>query len=211
MTGAPPGNPPPATAVDGVTDGLADGVADSVVGSVVGWAAERIERVDRAAVVAVDGPSGAGKSTLATGLAAALGASLVRMDDVYPGWDGLEAAVPLVVGWLLAPLARGEPAGYHRYDWTAERFAEWHPVPGDRPVVLEGVGSGAGPCRPYLRGLIWLDAPEDERFRRAMARDGDAYRPHWARWAAQEAVHFARERTREHAALRLEGETRPGP
>jgi uridine kinase len=51
----------------------------------------------RPALVLVDGPSGSGKSTLADALVrdgdpAALlppGAQLLRLDDVYPGWDGL--------------------------------------------------------------------------------------------------------------------------
>jgi dephospho-CoA kinase len=51
--------------------------------------------------------------------------------------------------------------------------------------------------------LIWVDAPEEQRYRRAMARDGDAYAPHWARWAAQERAHFAADRTRERADVRL--------
>jgi hypothetical protein len=36
-----------------------------------------------------------------------------------------------------------------------------------------------------------------------IARDGEAYRPHWERWAAQERAHFAAEGTRERADLRL--------
>jgi hypothetical protein len=47
--------------------------------------------------------------------------------------------------------------------------------------------------------LVWVEAPEAERFRRAMERDGDAYRPHWDRWARQERIHFAREGTRARA------------
>src|SRR5690606_29833513 len=44
------------------------------------------------AVVLIDGRSGSGKTTLATALAARLpGTQLVRLDDFYPGWDGLEA------------------------------------------------------------------------------------------------------------------------
>jgi hypothetical protein len=39
-----------------------------------------------------------------------------------------------------------------------------------------------------------------------MARDGEAYRPHWERWAVQEAQHFAREGTRERADVRLHGQ-----
>ena len=51
-------------------------------------------------VIGVDGPSGAGKTRLAEQLADTLdGAGVVHLDDLYPGWDGLEAA-----------LAKGRPA-----------------------------------------------------------------------------------------------------
>ncbi|MEO8095730.1 MAG: hypothetical protein ABI632_12485, partial [Pseudolysinimonas sp.] len=40
-------------------------------------------------VVLIDGRSGAGKTTLARELAPLVGAQLVSLDDVYPGWDGL--------------------------------------------------------------------------------------------------------------------------
>ena len=33
---------------------------------------------------------------------------------------------------------------------------------------------------------VWLQLPEAQRRRRALARDGEIYRPHWERWAAQE-------------------------
>ena len=42
-------------------------------------------------VVLIDGRSGAGKTTLARELAPLLGAQLVSLDDLYPGWGGLEA------------------------------------------------------------------------------------------------------------------------
>ena len=38
---------------------------------------------------------------------------------------------------------------------------------------------------------LWLDAPAEQRFARAIARDGDAYAPHWQRWAEQEERHIA--------------------
>jgi hypothetical protein len=61
-------------------------------------------------VVAVDGRSGAGKTTLARSVADAVGrhrasAVVVHLDDLYPGWDGLDPVVAVVVEHLLAPLA----------------------------------------------------------------------------------------------------------
>jgi hypothetical protein len=41
--------------------------------------------------------------------------------------------------------------------------------------------------------------------RRGIARDGDAFAPHWEQWAEDENGLFAREQTRERADLRLDG------
>jgi uridine kinase len=163
-------------------------------------------------VVAVDGPSGSGKTTLATALAHALAtdgipAPVLRLDDVYPGWDGLDDAVPRLLEWVLEPLAAGRPARYRRFDWPSGEYAEWHDVPtaGAAALVVEGVSSGARACAPYLSLLLWVEAPRDVRFARGVERDGEAYRPHWERWARQEDAHFAREHTRERADEILSG------
>ena len=44
-------------------------------------------------VIAIDGPRGSGTTPLGQAVSAALWAPLLRMDHIYPGWDGLEAAV----------------------------------------------------------------------------------------------------------------------
>jgi uridine kinase len=155
-------------------------------------------------VVAVDGPSGAGKTSLADQLTMCLdGATAVHLDDFYPGWGGLEAAVPRLVAWVLQPVRAGRPARWRRYDWVRQRYAEWHEVPDCDVLVIDGVGSGARACAPHLDALLWVETTERERYRRAMARDGVGYRPYWRQWAAAERTHHARERTRERADVRL--------
>ena len=67
----------------------------------------------------------------------------------------------------------------------------------DELLVVEGVGCGARRCAPHLSVLAWLEAPDAARKARALARDGQAYAPHWDRWAAQEAEHHDRQKTRE--------------
>ena len=165
----------------------------------------RPPRAGTTRVVAVDGASGAGKTTLAFRLSIALRrAPVVHMDDLYPGWDGLEAGVRRLVEEVLEPLSRGEPGRYRRYDWTLEEPAEARVVPVTAPVlVVEGVGCGAPACAPYLSLLVWVDAPADVRWTRAMSRDGDAYRPYWHRWAGQEERHFRRSGTRARADVVL--------
>ena len=150
-------------------------------------------------LVCVDGPSGAGKSELAAALARRLGdPPVVAMDELYPGWDGLAAGVARLREEVVAPLAAGRPAGYRGWDWARDTYGE-HRDLGTPPLLLvEGVGAGTAPGF-----LIWVDAPEEVRYRRAMARDGAAYAPHWARWAAQERAHFAADRTAERADIRV--------
>ncbi|MBI4940921.1 MAG: dephospho-CoA kinase [Actinobacteria bacterium] len=165
-------------------------------------------------VVGVDGPSGSGKTTFADLLARSLGADgggpdargvpVVHLDDLYPGWDGLDAVVPRLVDGVLAPLASGRPAGYRRWDWAAGTDGAAVAVPAAPLLVVEGAGCGARACAPYLSLLVWLDGPPAWRRERALARDGATYAPHWERWAAQERAHFAREGTRARADLVLE-------
>jgi hypothetical protein len=150
-------------------------------------------------LVCVDGPSGAGKTELAAALARTLGdPPVVGMDELYPGWDGLAAGVARLRAEIVAPLAAGRAAGYRRWDWARDTYGEHRDLGTPPLLVVEGVGAGTAPGL-----LIWVDAPEAERYRRAMARDGAAYAPHWARWAAQERAHFAADRTRERADVRL--------
>jgi cytidylate kinase len=54
-------------------------------------------------------------------------------------------------------------------------------------LIVEGVCSGALACAPYLSALVWVEAPAELRYARAMMRDGENYRPHWQRWADQES------------------------
>lgn len=162
-------------------------------------------RAGRTRVLAIDGPSGSGKTSLAAALSTALDhAPIVHLEDLYPGWDGLDASITRLADGVLRPLAEGRATGYRRYDWDRGADAEWVCVPDPGPVlIVEGVGAGGLPGAPYLSVLTWLDAPAEVRFARAMARDGDTYRPHWQRWADQEIRYFAENDPRGRADLRL--------
>lgn len=164
----------------------------------------------RTEVLAIDGPSGSGKSTLADRLTTTFrgtgrSVALVRMDDLCPGWDGLGRAPANLLTWILEPLSNNDVARYRRFDWVADRFAEWHQLPPVELLIIEGVGAGAAAVAPHLDLLLWIEAPLTVRFERGVARDGEAYRPHWARWARQEVLMFAQEDTRERAAVILDG------
>lgn len=126
------------------------------------------------------------------------------MDDLYPGWDGLDQAVPLLEEWIVAPLAAGRPARYRRYDWDRGEYAEEYDLGMPPLLVVEGVGAGARVIAAHAVVLVWVEAPPAERFRRGMERDGEAYRPHWERWARQENAHFTAEDTRARAHIRVD-------
>ncbi|QFG70114.1 AAA family ATPase [Ornithinimicrobium pratense] len=150
-------------------------------------------------VVAVDGPSGSGKTVLGTALAARLDAPLVHMDDLFPGWGGLAQAPGLLATQVLEPLARGDRAAYRRWDWHRDDWAQSVAVPPTQLLVVEGCGSSVGPAARYVAVAVWVEADPAERMRRGLARDGESYRPHWERWAAQEEVLFRADGTRERA------------
>jgi uridine kinase len=153
-------------------------------------------------VVAIDGPSGAGKTDFAAALAERLpGAHILHMEDLYPGWDGLEQAVAELHDHVLAPLARGMPAAYRSWDWGHDRYGQWQNLPATDLLLVEGVGSGAGPGRQLESALIWLEADPEVRFRRGIERDGESYLSHWQGWAAREEALFALDGTRSRADL----------
>lgn len=152
-------------------------------------------------VVAIDGAAGSGKTTLGRSLAGELDATLVQMETIYPGWDGLDEAATLLVRDVLEPFARGEVGSVRPWDW--EQSCEGEPmfiIPVSI-VIVEGVGSGAAAAALHLSLLVWLEANAAVRRRRAIARDGDMFAPHWESWAAQEDAMFAREQTRERSEL----------
>ena len=156
-------------------------------------------RAGATTVVVIDGASGSGKSTFATRLAEATGAGLLRLEDMYPGWDGLDEGARRLVDDVLEPLSRGEQATIRRWDWLEMRELDREPLVTEPLLVIEGVGAGSRAAAPFISLLIWLEAETEERYARAIARDGELYLGHWDRWAAQEQVTFAREATRERA------------
>jgi uridine kinase len=140
-----------------------------------------------ATTVLIDGRSGSGKSTLATQLCRNWSDSeLVRLDDIYPGWNGLRWATDHVHSSLLQPRAEGRPGRWRSWDWTRQRPGTWHTIEPRRRLVVEGVGALTASSRALADLAVWVRADDADRKRRALRRDGDGYELHWDRWAAHE-------------------------
>jgi len=140
----------------------------------------------RVPVVTIDGYSGSGKSTLAAALACLLpGWQVLHLDDWYPGWDGLAAGAQ-VARRICEDLRAGCPSSYEAWDWEADAPGVVVDVP-VAPTIIEGCGAWDADADLS----IWIEDPgEDERRRRALARDGATYAPHWQRWADQDKGRF---------------------
>ncbi|BDV30795.1 adenylate kinase [Microbacterium terricola] len=151
-------------------------------------------------VVLIDGRSGAGKSSLARSLVAEWPlqgrVQLVALDALYPGWGGLEAGVSEAFESILVPHARGMLGVWQRWDWAEQAPAEANAVDPALPLIVEG--SGVLTARTARLGdvRVWLESPLRSRRTRALARDGESYRPHWDQWAAQEDEHVRRDEPR---------------
>jgi cytidylate kinase len=144
-------------------------------------------------VIAIDGRAGSGKTTLADRLAAELEAPVVRIEEMYGGWDGLERGIDLMADAVLEPIAEQGSALVPQYDWVVQRWSDPLEVRPSGLLIIEGVGVGARRVARFVSLLVWLELATDERKHRALARDGEIFRPHWDLWAEQEARMLARE------------------
>ncbi|HEX5858435.1 MAG TPA: hypothetical protein VFY91_10040 [Microbacterium sp.] len=154
-------------------------------------------------VILIDGRSGVGKSSLTRALVAEWPlrgrVQAVALDSIYPGWDGLEDGVVAARNLILAPHARGFIGVWQRFDWEIQEYAEAHAVDPSLPLIVEGSGI-ITPATARLADIrVLLEAPPTSRKRRALDRDGDAFRPHWDRWAEQEERHLRRDEPALHA------------
>jgi uridine kinase len=153
-------------------------------------------------LIAVDGRSGSGKTWLAGQLATPLGAPVIHMDDLYPGWDGLDRAAGVLAGWVIEPLSRGEPARWRRFDWDSMSYGGWHTTDPAGVVLVEGCGSVRAALAAAYAARIWVDAPAAARQRRLRARpDFVSYQPHAQRWAELEDQLYRTEQTRRHCDI----------
>jgi hypothetical protein len=147
-------------------------------------------------LLGIDGRSGSGKSSLASEVRRAvelrgLSCSVVTMDDLYAGWDGLSGALPRLCDEVIDPLCTGAPAAYRRYDWGLGELVEPVGVPPADVVVIEGVGSTWHRRRDAFAVTVWVQAPAPVRLDRACARTGQGdFAAHAQSWADAENALF---------------------
>ena len=158
-----------------------------------------------ALVVAIDGPSGSGKSTLADALVRAWpgrAPDLVRLDDAYPGWNGLEPAGAALAHELVAPHARGGVGLWRRWDWADDRVGATERIRPGRTLIVEGCGAFAA-AAPVDGVNVWVEASGRVRKRRALERDAGAFDPYWDLWERQWRRYVARAAPTTRAAVRV--------
>ena len=146
-------------------------------------------------LVGIDGRSGAGKTSLAEQLVAVLrparDVTLFHLEDLYPGWDGLDEGTRTYVEQVLLPLRAGRDAEWSAWDWVTGSPGTPRLTRVAEVVVLEGVGACSAAARGLLDVSVWVELPTALRYDRALSRDGAYYAEHWDRWAAQEDAYLA--------------------
>jgi hypothetical protein len=174
-------------------------------------AAQVLELVDRGnsmPIVLIDGRSNSGKSTLAAEVQNLIfknGESaprVVHMDDLYLGWNGLQAGADYLNRFILKPLSDSYIAQWREFDWAnpgepgfEARNGEWREFAGGTPLIIEGCGALNQLSAQVANIKIWLEVPQEIRHQRWLEREGSA--DHWAEWAAQEEEFYAREKSSE--------------
>lgn len=146
--------------------------------------------IRRPDIVLVDGRSGSGKTELARAMVDQKPElQLVRMDDLYPGWQGLEAGSKHVHDFVITASVRR----WQRWDWVENGPAEWHVLDQHRPILIEGCGSLSRANRSLAAYAVWVELDVDTRRARVRERDGARWDDHWEEWADQEDAFIARE------------------
>ncbi len=150
-------------------------------------------------IVLIDGRAGAGKSSFAEQLRNNLfkelesSPRLVTMEDLYEGWDGLEAGSLYLLQSILRPLQQGLEANWQVWDWgTSVRGSDsepgngWRSFAGGNVLIIEGCGAISRETAPIANLRVWIESSGAARKARYSERDGGKFDYQWLNWASQE-------------------------
>nr|WP_285768690.1 uridine kinase [Peribacillus sp. SI8-4] len=170
-------------------------------------------------LIAIDGRGGSGKSTLASLIQAACpGSAVIHMDDFhFPSSQRIQLPpsqkqIGADYDWkrlffqVLQPLSEGMEAKYQRYDWDKDALAEWHVVPSDCLVIVEGTYSTRKELAWLYNFTVWVECPRDRRLERGLERDGEEARQMWEdNWMIQEDLYVESQKPQERTNLVVDG------
>lgn len=161
-------------------------------------------------IILIDGRAGSGKSTFAKQLKGNLflrgeaAPTLVSMDDLYPGWEGLKDGSFYLERNILNPLSQGRKASWKKWDWArgergnpSEPGNGWREFLGGNTLLIEGCGSLSQHSSETAHLRVWVEASESERRRRFHDRDAGSFDQYWSIWAAQEDEFYAAEKSKD--------------
>ena len=168
----------------------------------------RVSRLPRGSLVLIDGASGTGKTTLASEIERVLSGVdvplVIHMDDLYPGWGGLEQGIRNLHEWILQPRADGRPVTWQKYDWLRERFGDSATLDTSRTVIIEGCGALGHGAHEHADVSFWVSADDEVRRARALARDpAHDFAAHWDEWDEQFIAYVEREAPGSHASIHV--------
>lgn len=167
------------------------------------------------ATVLIDGRAGSGKTSFAQALLNRFfeenkfQPKLIQMEDLYPGWDGLQQGSSYLLERILIPLSANQQAHWQVWNWeTGTRGRDEvgngmrSLVPGS-PLIVEGCGSLSAATASLATLRVWIDAEDLERRSRFSTRDQGRFDDYFGIWAAQEDDFYKEHKSPELADFRI--------
>lgn len=124
------------------------------------------------------------------------------MDDLYPGWEGLEAGSQYLLSKILKPFSAGKEASWQQWDWVAGRRGGTDPGNGWRSLepngllIVEGCGAGSREALALADYSVWIESSHEIRKMRFNQRDNGLFASKFELWSAQEDAFYSENDTK---------------